>query len=427
MELRNDIYILNYNDSNYIYSPLRHALFFADQESVAIVKRYINGSTKEEDKNTQVWKHIQRLESIGVNPPQKRQIGKGNSVVIIPTQLCNFGCTYCYAQNAHLHNSVMSKKTLQIVLDFVLQSKNNKKNISFIGGGEPLTAWELIKWSVEYLEQNKQPNDVLNIGITTNASLFTDEMFKFIKEHNIHIGVSFEILPDIQDSQRPFRGGNRGSFEIVNKNIQRLIRYGIPYGIRSTITKLNVNRMSEMVEFVAEHYPNIRKLHLEQVTDSSEDDSAFYDAYIDNFYKAKQVGEKYNINVYNSISKSIYQTKDCFCSGEFCVTPTGSFVACHRVSAEHEKSFPLFNFGTINESVKFDDDAENKYLEFSRHKRGECLNCFAKWHCGGICPMERTELTENQLLAKCDFIKKIVIHELYNSLVDRLSSKAIKS
>lgn len=422
MELREDLYIIDYNGSNFIYSPLRRALFFADGASVSIVKRYINGKTKDEDKSSQVWKHILRLESIDVTPPQKRKIGKGNNVVIIPTQLCNFGCTYCYAQEAHLYNSVMSKETLKIVLDFVLQSKNKKKNISFIGGGEPLTAWKLIKWAVEYLEQNKHSADILNIGITTNASLFTDEIFKFVKEHNIHIGVSFEIISDIQDSQRPFRGG-KGTFEIVNKNIEKLIQYGIPYGIRSTITKLNVSRMSEMVEFVAEHYPNIKKLHLEQVTDSSEDDKAFYSAYIDNFYMAKQAGKKYNINVYNSISKSIYQIRDCFCGGEFCVTPTGRFVACHRVSAEHEKAFPLFNYGKINTSILFDGEAEEMYSTFSRQKSKDCKNCFAKWHCGGICPMERTELSEYQLLAKCDFIKKIVSRELYDALVNKLEFK----
>lgn len=426
MELREDLHILEYNGSSFIYSPLRRALFFADDESVAIAKCYINGIAKDEDKSSQVWNHILRLESIDVTPPHKRKIEKGNNVVVIPTQLCNFGCTYCYAQEAHLYNSVMSKEILKIVLDFVLQSKQKKKNISFIGGGEPLTAWELIKWAVEYLEQNKRSNDILNIGITTNASLFTDEIFKFVKEHNIHVGVSFEILSDIQDSQRPFHGG-KGTFEIVNGNIQKLIQYGITYGIRSTITKLNVNRMSEMVEFVAEHYPNIRKLHLEQVTDSSEDDQAFYNAYIDNFYKAKQVGRNYNINVYNSISKSIYQIRDCFCGGEFCVTPTGSLVACHRVSAEHEKAFPLFNYGKINKAIEFDGESEESYLAFASQKREECEKCFARWHCGGICSMERVELSEDQLHAKCDFIKKIITRELYDSLVNKLELKNIEA
>ena len=289
MVLKEDLYILNYKDSNFVYSPLRHALFLADNSSIDIVKRYLTDNVKKEDKNSKVWEHIVRLESIEVNPPQKLQIGKGSTVVIIPTQVCNFACTYCYAQDAHLFKSIMSHETLKAILDYVLNDENKRKSISFIGGGEPLTAWHLIQWTVEYLEKNKKVDDVLNIGITTNASLFTDEMLQYIKDHKIHIGVSFEILADIQNSQRPFIGGKRGSFDIINRNIQKLNYYEIPYGIRSTITKLNVNRMSEMVEFVATHYPNIRKLHLEQVTDSSEDDALFYDKFIKYFYEAKTI------------------------------------------------------------------------------------------------------------------------------------------
>ncbi len=426
MELKQDIFILSWDNSTFVYSPLHHALFFADEESISVVKRYIEGCTREDDKNTQVWGHIKRLESIDVVPPVGKNIWKGNNIVIIPTQLCNFGCTYCYAQNAHLHKSKISEDTLKIALDYVLRSSKHPKNISFIGGGEPLASWNIIRNAIDYLERNKKSGDKLNIGITTNASLFTDEILMYLKEHRVHIGVSFEILPDIQDSQRPFLSGE-GSFEVVDKNILKLIQYEIPYGIRSTITKLNVNRMSEMVEFVAERYHNIRKLHLEQVTDSSEDDQAFYSAYVDNFYKAKQVGKQYNINVYNSISKSIYQIRDCFCEGEFCVTPTGNIVACHRVSAEHEKSFPLFNYGNINGSIEFDGEAEKAYLAFSRQKREECEKCFARWNCGGICSMERAELSEEQLSAKCDFIKRIVTHELYDSLVNKLELKNIET
>lgn len=421
MVLREDLYILDYDDSHFIYSPLRRALFFADNSSVDIVNRYLANTVTEEDKNSKVWEHIMRLESIAVEPPQKHQIRKGSTVIIIPTQTCNFACTYCYAQNAHQYKSIMSYETLKTVLDYVLNSENKKKNISFIGGGEPLTAWHLIQWAVEYLEKNKKVDDVLNIGITTNASLFTDEMLQYIKDHKIHIGVSFEILADIQNSQRPFIGGKRGSFEVVDHNIQKLIDYNIPYGIRSTITKLNVNRMSEMVEFVAMHYPNIRRLHLEQVTDSSEDDTLFYDEFIKYFYEAKKIGKQYNIEVYNSISKSIHQIKECFCGGEFCVSPTGSLVACHRVSAEHEKAFALFNYGKVNESsCVFYENAEKNYMDFSKMKRPECAQCFAKWHCAGICPMERTELSPQQILAKCDFVKKIVTRELYDSLIAKL-------
>ena len=331
------------------------------------------------------------------------------------------GCTYCYAREAHSRNN-MSTDILKTILDFVLNNPNRKKSISFIGGGEPLVSWNLIKWSVEYLEQNKKTNDMLNIGITTNATLFTEEMFQYVKVHGIHIGVSYEILADIQNSQRPFLFGYGPTFDVVDANIKKLIQYDIPYSIRSTITKLNVKRMPEMVDFVANHYSNLKKLHLEQVTNSNEDDASFYSDFIEYFYKAKEIGARHGIFVYNSISKSMHSIKSCFCPGEVCVTPTGAIVACHRVSSEREKAFPLFYYGKVNDSVSFDQNAESIFIEHSYKKRKECVSCFAYWHCAGICPMERTELSEEQIKAKCDFVKRIITHELYETLLDGLQT-----
>lgn len=421
MNLQDDLYIIKYESNNIVYSPLRRALFFADDSSVEIIKRFINGKVAEKDKCSSVWGHITKLEAIKVSAPGVSQINKNGHAIIIPTQICNLGCTYCYAREAHSQKNIPID-TLKTTLDYILNNFGHKKNISFIGGGEPLVSWNLIKWSVDYLERNKKREDQLIVGITTNATLFTDDILKYVKNHKIHIGVSFEILPDIQNSQRPFTHGSKPTFDIVNANIKKLIQCGIPYSIRSTITKLNVNRMAEMVEFVAEHYPNIKKLHLEQVTDANEDDSSFYNEYIDCFYKAKETGRKYGIYIYNSISKSIHQIKGCFCRGELCVTPTGSIVACHRVSSEKERAFPLFYYGQVGGQVVFDNDAEKVHLEHTYKKREECSSCFAYWHCAGICPMERNALSEEQIKAKCDFVKRIIAHELFDTISNGLKN-----
>lgn len=422
MKLQDDLYVVKYENSNIIYSPLRRALFFADDNSAGVINRYLNSETSDSDKDTQVWNYIMQLEGIRVNAPRMQHINKESHIVIIPTQVCNLGCTYCYAQNAHSHKNIPIK-ILKTTLDYILESKNKRKSISFIGGGEPLVAWDQIKWAVKYLENNKKTGDLLNIGITTNATLFTEEILEYVKAHNIHIGVSFEILPDIQNSQRPFAGGNRPTFDIVNSNIQKLIDFKIPYSIRSTITKLNVSRMPEMVEFVAKHYPNLKKLHLEQVTDSNEDYASFYNDFIKYFYHAKEIGKQHRITVYNSISKSIHTIKGSFCRGELCVTPTGSIVSCHRVSAEQEKNFSLFNYGQVGSQVVFNIEAEKAYAKHAYKIREDCAHCFARWHCAGICPMERTELSDEQIFAKCDFVKKIIARELKDTLINGLKKK----
>ena len=236
--------------------------------------------------------------------PESKTIGSESSVVIILSQSCNLACTYCYAQEAR-SSKILSKDKLKIVIDDVLSRSLLIVDFVFIGGGEPLIAWELIKWAIKYIYDNKKNSTQVNITITTNATLLTDEKIWYLKKYNVHLGISFDILPRVQNTQRQFANLKCGSFDIVNAVIENIDNAKISYSFRSTITKLNVELMPEMVRFVETNYKNVKKLHFEPVLSSIDNDQAFYNVFIESFMKAREFGLKNGIIVYNSISNSI--------------------------------------------------------------------------------------------------------------------------
>jgi radical SAM protein with 4Fe4S-binding SPASM domain len=134
--------------------------------------------------------------------------------------------------------------------------------------------------------------------------------------------------------------------------------------------------------------------------------------FITNFFKARDVGKKKGIGVHNSISNSLNRIKYRFCNGEFCVTPTGDIVSCHRVSSEKEKTFGIFCYGNITDEIHIDNDKLEKVLKVANAKIKDCENCFAKWHCAGACVMERSCFSEQQQLLKCNFNRKILTQML---------------
>jgi radical SAM protein with 4Fe4S-binding SPASM domain len=301
----------------------------------------------------------------------------------------------------------------------MLASESKHKKVSFIGGGEPMVTWDVIEWSVNYINQHKSPDDNISYSITTNATLLTEHIIQFCKDNKIHIGVSFEIIKDIQDNQRPFYKSTKSTFNVIHKNIIKLIDNKVSFGIRSTITKLNVALMPEMVNFVADNYSVLKKVHFEQVTDPSQNDSEFYSLFIDSFFQAREIGKSRGLDVYNSITNSVYRIRERFCNGEMCITPTGNIVACHRISSEKDMDYSTFCYGRINEeSISLDLSKYQSYYNFANVKRQECGSCFAFWHCAGICPMERTVLKEKQLDAKCNFTKEIVKRVLLEKIND---------
>lgn len=417
MELRDDLFIIPVTEGNIIYSPLRRGVFWANDNASQVAIKFLNDGKLDPSSDDKVQKYLCALSEAKVRIPVRNEIPSKNRLVIILSQICNLACTYCYAHEAR-SKEILSKDKLKVAYDAILADENKSKHFSFIGGGEPFVTWDIIEWSIIYINSHKANEDKVSFSITTNTTLFNEHSIKFCKEHNIHIGVSFEIVKEIQDNQRPFYKSDASTFDVIHKNLGLLIENGISFGIRSTITKLNVALMPEMVNFVADNYPNQKRLHFEQVTDPSQNNTEFYNEFVEYFFKAREIGKKRGIEVYNSISNSVFRIRERFCNGETCITPTGSIVACHRISSEKDKDYTTFNYGQIDtDSLSFDMSKYQRYLDFAHEKMPECNGCYAYWHCAGICPMERTALSREQLLTKCEFTKEIVKRILMEKIV----------
>ena len=417
MELRDDLFIIPVTEGNIIYSPLRRGVFWASDNASQVAIKFLNDGKLDLSSDDKVQKYLCALSEAKVRIPVRNEIPSKNRLVIILSQICNLACTYCYAHEAR-SKEILSKDKLKVAYDATLADENKSKHFSFIGGGEPFVTWDIIEWSINYINSHKSNEDKVSFSITTNTTLFNEHSIKFCKEHNIHIGVSFEIVKEIQDNQRPFYKSDASTFDVIHKNLGLLIENGISFGIRSTITKLNVALMPEMVNFVADNYPNQKRLHFEQVTDPSQNNTEFYNEFVEYFFKAREIGKKRGIEVYNSISNSVFRIRERFCNGETCITPTGSIVACHRISSEKDKDYTTFNYGQIDtDSLSFDMSKYQRYLDFAHEKMPECNGCYAYWHCAGICPMERTALSREQLLTKCEFTKEIVKRILMEKIV----------
>ncbi len=418
-ELRKDLNIITLgNDKNIVYAPLRGVAFYANNKAVDVCKSYIEGCAIDDDsENAPLKEYIKVLEEKIVQEPRCKSITISNLVVIL-SQMCNLSCSYCYAHESR-SKDVLNKNQLKAAIDYIMALELKQKHFSFIGGGEPTLTWELLKWSIRYIRTYpivEQKN--IGIGITTNGTLLDDEKIDFFKENNVFVGLSFEILPDIQSTQRCFANSNRKTFEVIDEAIKKLVDNNVRISFRSTITKLNVMRMPEMVIFVSKQYPFMKKLHFEHVT-STNNDKAYYDDFIHYFIEARKIGQSLGIEVYCSVSHALETLKSRFCKGEFCLTPTGEFVSCHRISSKEEKAFELFKYAQIKDGFVSINMCKKECLEnFYNSKREECAFCFAKWHCAGSCAMERTFYSEEMRDLKCYFTKEL-IKEL---LIERLNS-----
>ncbi|GHV92795.1 Cys-rich peptide radical SAM maturase CcpM [Spirochaetia bacterium] len=417
-DLYRDIFILesSIKDRFIIYSPLNGMSFFANTKAVGIINNYLNGQGISSE-YSKLCGNIQKISMMRKTIPEKRDFKNKNLYpVFLLSQKCNLACSYCYAQNARSQDILSKDKIKKIVEYFLVNFRNNVKKFSFIGGGEPTLTWDLFKWSVNYIQGAIQKQK-LNIVLTTNATLLNEERVLWLKQNDIYVFVSFDILPEIQNKQRSFVDKNKYSFDVVDKNIKLLINNGFIPQIRSTITGANVFLQQKMVQFVIDNYPQIKAMNFEPVMDIQHNTAEFYESYLESFFEAERIGKLNGVTVYNPIIKRLDNTRTSYCPGEFCVTPTGKITACHRVSSDLDRGFDEFCYGEVNDIVQINEKRAENIFNAHNIDGSVCSTCFAKWNCAGICTQKRSLLSDKQLLIECNFIKKLLTKKIENILL----------
>lgn len=415
-----DIYVFpaTKEDKCIVYSPLRGvSLFVSNTAAYQIIEYFDNGIIPSSPK---VHKFLLDFEDIAFSTPiHKNDIEISDKAIFLLSNSCNFACTYCYSQHSR-NRDILDKETISAVVDYIFSSQSRHKAFSFLGGGEPTLTWDLLTWSVEYIKQkNEQHKFDVYIGLTTNGSLLQSrERISWVKKNLSGVAISFEILPDIQNKLRPLKTSQKGSFDIVDKAIKSMIEEGIHLKLRSTITKNSVGRMMEMLDFVQSEYPSIKELHLEPVCDIGENSADYFDSFITHFSDVYLEGRKRGVLIQNSITNALFHIREHYCTGEFCITPSGDIVSCHRFSTNNEPGFEFFKYGEARPGEVHIDFSKMRDVSSYRMKRKEkCDSCFAKWNCAGGCVATRATLTSEQLNDYCVFMKNLLKALLENTLL----------
>jgi len=152
---------------------------------------------------------------------------KMEKITLQVTQNCNLRCAYCaysgmYHQRSHT-DKVMSYETMKKSADFLMHHATNSRKVD-IGfyGGEPLLEFERIKSLVDYIKQTYPYKDI-SYTITTNGTLFTEEVINFLSDSGFNVNVSIDGPKEIHDKNRVFINGS-GSFDSIMSSLRDIKR-----------------------------------------------------------------------------------------------------------------------------------------------------------------------------------------------------------
>lgn len=405
LKLNKDVFLLPIAQKVIVYFPLKGAFFEIDANTANKLNRYLCGENIEIDPILE--KNLKKIEEISDTPISSSKINL-NHVVFLLTQKCNLSCAYCYAHDSHSGES-MPLIMIKRVVDYVFKKRGSKK-FQFIGGGEPTAEWDLFREAVTYI-RNKSKKAI--ISLTTNCTLLNEERIIWLKSSDVLVSISFDILPSVQNVQRPWNFKN--SFRIANQNIHLLAKYNFSFRFRTTITLQSSNKLPQMVNYVGKHYPFVKRIHFEPVSNRTYQDEEFsilcrnFTKY---FLKARQISEGYGISISSSLTNSFDRIHERFCNGEFCITPNGNIVACHRISNMNDLNFNYFCYGKVGQNIEIDRLKMSALSKMSSNQLIQCKNCFAKYHCAGGCSYNRLTFSQSQQDIFCSFMKNFLIQDL---------------
>ena len=367
--LNDELFVIPNGYNRYIlFLPLECRILTVNRAGIVCIKNIENGFFKNIDDG-----FIQDLisEKILINPLLskdtlfKHKISiydhfEPTSITLSITSKCNLRCTYCYASAGDTNNS-LKFNTAMSAINYIFRNANknqrNSVSILFHGGGEPFSAFLEMKKIVEYVKLCSDKSRInASISTATNGVL-SEQMLQWIKNNLNSVSLSLDGPPDIQNSQRPTINGH-GSSSHVERTIIFFEKHGIPYNIRSTITKNSVDKMQEIIDYLIS-ITTLNSFHFEPVFEcgrckytheKSPSNSDFLKYFrIANCYANNKGKEIF----YSGAAINKPRIKFCGAAGSnFLLTPTGYITTCYEVTKKDDPLSNIFFIGNIDRNGK---------------------------------------------------------------------------
>jgi uncharacterized protein len=189
--------------------------------------------------------------------------GKQMKLVILPTEECNFRCSYCYES---FKEGKMDEDIQDRIVRYVENNVQNYNSL-YVGwfGGEPLEALDVIEsLSIRLIKICKDKKIGYCAGITTNGYNLTLDVFKRLKTVKVYnFQVTLDGLKKEHNEQKKHKSGSTDTFSKIVDNI-RMIRENVKSGafrltIRTNYTRNIADNVDEYFDFLEDLIGNDKR------------------------------------------------------------------------------------------------------------------------------------------------------------------------
>ena len=345
------------------------------------------------------------------------------TLILHVTEACNLRCTYCYQAEAPDREAggaqqAMSREMAQQAVDFLFEHSGPLEELVIVFfGGEPLLNFDVIRFVVDLAtEKAKEAGKRVGFALTTNGTVLTDEVVRFLDEKEIGITVSMDGYQEIHDRYRRF-SHDRPSYAIILPKVKRLLErpHSRPVVARVTVAE-QAGRVREILRhliglgFLEAGFAPVTTGHSDfQLDDAAmnqllEEFRGLATEFVEAAKEGRFLGFSNLIDLLVSLHQGEVMNYPCGAGlGLFSVDPEGRLYLCQRFTGQED-----FRMGDIVGG--FDQERLARFRQEAEiSNKQECKECWARTTCTGgcyheACVREGSHLKPN--LHYCAWIRK---------------------
>lgn len=413
--LYDDFFLISDDQRTLIYSPLRRIVFEVFSSGIKEIRKCQREGTME----SMFREKVLQEKKVLVN--RVGRLYKPTRLVLSLTSNCNLRCIYCYAEAGKQHKTMswkIAKSAIDEAIKNLEEDGGEKFQLTFHGGGEPFVAFKLMKKAVEYA--NSKWEGKKDFSVVTNGTLITPAIADWLAENNFRLTISIDGPPEIQNYQRPKANGE-GSYDDAIRGAKLVRERGLKFGIRSTITNVNVFNMRDLLEIAKSLHCGLKLEPFTPIGRGTGEEILSSENYFNQYMEGLKLAKEMGVPLKSTYSSG-FNPKCIFCAGDgemCCVLPDAKISTCSRVTKQDDLLASTFIVG----EVKFDGLSVNpEQVEALRHLNvmfyDQCTECFAKWYCIGGC--HNTRLLNSGVMPESHCILEKQF--LWRSLIEILES-----
>lgn len=436
--LPGEVFLVESGQRCLVYAPLAPLAFMAPVPAVKLHQGLVAGPLQRLAQSRAVRQVRSRLRVVkGCTAMGGQSAAKApfqpTAVTLFLTTDCNLRCRYCYASAGESESATMPLDLAKAAVEFVVGNAKAAGaqviQLSFHGGGEPTIAWDLLVATYEFAVDLARAQGLRAEAMLATNGVLSEQKTEWIVRHLTGASVSFDGLPEFQDTNRPLQSG-RGSYEQTLRTIAAMDRAQFNYGLRVTVVGEQAARMADSVRFICERVRPV-VIMLEPVYGQGRwRDAPAVDAhgFVEGFRGALCIAREYDQEVCFSAAR-FPTIVDCFCGisqDNFCVMPGGEITGCYMAMDPPDSRSRHFIYGHYDagrKSFTFDQGVLNELRNLRPVRSEPCRSCFAKWHCGGDCAYQsfaRSAPAGRLAVGRCTITRDLT----WGALMERVEQSA---